>query len=255
MNPNDPGFIPDSAVAPPEISGDGPLSSKVEGFADVFMLIAIVMLASSLAVAGGMFAYKRYLLTEVENDLRTLDAARNRLDEHSINKFKITGKQLEAAKEVLQNHVSVSKIFKVLEELTLKSVRYKSFDYKLNTLGEAKIALDGEALTVNALAWQSKVMGKQRRIFRSLVFSDLDLDQRVGFKISAEINPDAIKFENVVVERLNATGGVPNNPGAQDINAQTNMDSTDTDTENASTENGGATQDINATDEFGNPIN
>ena len=180
-----------------------PKSSEASGgLADILMIVSIVMMASSLAIAAGMYIYASYNASAVESAKRNLTRTSERFQDVTITDFQTLGRQLLAADNVLQNHIAVSEIFKALEESTLKSVQYKNFSYTLNPDNTIDVQLDGTALTMNAVAWQSKVLANQKHIFKNPVFSNLNLDNgRPEFSVSMQINPDVVKFQNVVLAR------------------------------------------------------
>jgi len=119
-------FIPDNPVAPPS-AGDNSGDSKLGGIADVVMLVSIVLLASSLAIATGVFLYGRLVDAQLNRAKTSLDRVRNNFDKNTIETLKLLSKRMVAGQDILNKHIAVSEVFKALENITLKSVQFKEF--------------------------------------------------------------------------------------------------------------------------------
>ena len=212
-------------------------SGSTGGIADILMLVSIVMMASSLAIAAGMYIYATYNASAIENAKRNISRTSERFQDVTIKDFQTLGRQLAAADNVLQNHMSVSEIFRALEKSTLKSVQYNNFSYTLNPDNTIDVKLDGTALTMNAVAWQSKILANQKHIFKNPVFSNLDLnDGKPAFSVSMQINPDVIKFQNVVLAKQSeltdaqsATEDTGSDNTSPDVQPDSNQDQTGND--------------------------
>jgi len=223
--------------------------------ADVLLLVSIVTLASSLAVAAGMYIYSTYNDNAIKNAKNSLNIASQKFQELTIKDFQTLSKQLEAGDRILNNHLAVSEIFKALEESTLKSVQYTKFIYSVKSPEEITVQLEGNALSVNALAWQSKVLGGQKRIFKNAIFSNLDLkDGKPSFSVDMSINPDAVKFTNVAVYKLqNSSGDTNTKANSDSVGSVNNPDvfdapQVDNSSVNASSSQSGINNQLNASD-------
>jgi hypothetical protein len=95
----------------------------------------------------------------------------------------------------------MSQFFDLLEQATLKSVRFKDFRYNASGDGRSSIALSGEADSFAAVALQSDAFG-QSRFIREPIFSNLDLDNKgnVIFDFSAFVDPSLISYTRGVTE-------------------------------------------------------
>jgi hypothetical protein len=197
---NAPKFIPDKAP----VSSESGMVGSGGGLGDILMLIAIILLASSLAIAAGVFLYASYINKSLADKQQSLERVRDSFDKKTIEDLKLLDAQLRAAKDVLQKHSAVSELFKALEVLTLRSVQLTNFTYRVDSDNSIKLEMDGKALTVNAVALQSKILGANRHVIQNPIFSNLDLeDDGVSFNIRAEVNPDFVNFSNVVLKRMN----------------------------------------------------
>jgi len=169
----------------------------------LFMLVSIVVLLISLLVTGGAYAW-RYTLndsikkacppdaTNEDIDRCGLEAAltlvRDSIKEYqpTIDKVQKLDRQLRRAEELLTNHRTLLPLFALLEEETLQTVRYNSFDYK----ADGKVSFGGQAKSYESIALQSIEFAKSPFI-KDFVFSGLNLGQDgiVVFKLDMEIDP------------------------------------------------------------------
>ncbi len=244
-------FIPDAnaTITPPE-------NKKVGkgGIADVLMLVAIILLASSLAIATGVFLYSHLINTQVESKKASLNRVRNAIDKNTIENLKLLSKRLTVGNDILNKHNAVSEVFRALEQITLKSVQFTSFRFQSAPPDTLKLFLRGKALTVNAVAAQSKAFAANPDKFQNTIFSNLgfEKDGTVSFRVSTDINPDFINFVNLVLRQVNE-GKVPIGTN-QDFTGQNGSNSAVFDTATTNNDQSETKVPIQ-TDEFGNVIN
>ncbi len=188
-------FIPEKM--PARQPGRTPKKSSGGG-GDILILITVVILAASLALAAGVFLYDRFLTANVDKKAEQLNRARQALDEDSVKQLLRLDARLIAANSVLTNHTAPSEIFKVLQETTLKSVSYDSFEYTSGGVtNEMVVIMKGKARSVNGVALQASVFGQHNAIGNP-IFSEIDLiSDGVSFVVTANINPSAINYTNV----------------------------------------------------------
>lgn len=224
-------FIPDKMPT----AGQGGRMPKVSGVGsagDIFILIAIVALAASLALAAGVFLYGQFLTANVQKKSEQLERARQAFDPALIQELVRLDARLQAADDVLARHLAPSELFNLLEELTLQSVSYDSLNYSVNDEGTAQIKLRGKARSVNGVALQASVFGESNAISNP-IFSALDLvSDGVKFDVSADLNSAALRYTTIFSEysagvdsALNDTSilTIPS-PGDQNQNTETPPD-------------------------------
>jgi len=191
-------FIPDKMPASQSAANYAQKSSGSSGGAgDIFILIAIVALAASLALAAGVFLYDRFLDANVQKKSEQLERARKAFEPQLIQELVRLDSRLQAADSVLANHLAPSELFNLLEELTLQSVSYDSLNYSLGEDSGITIKLKGKSHSVNGVALQASVFGQHNAISNP-IFSDLDLvKDGVSFQVSANVNPSALRYTTV----------------------------------------------------------
>lgn len=158
----------------------------------LFTLIALFVFFTMLLATGGLFFYKGYLSRSIAKMESDLTLAKNRFEPSRIENLQKLDKRLRVADEVLGNHVALSPVFKALEEITMKTVRYTKFDYSLSSDGSPKatIKLAGVAVGYRAVALQSDLFAKNKNLIDP-VFSNLNLDENGNVLFDLEFSVDA----------------------------------------------------------------
>ena len=172
----------------------------------VFTIISIFIFFTILLTSGGLYFYKGVLtknLAKMDNDL-TL--AHNRFEPSKIAQLQVLDKRLKAATEVLDNHVTISPIFKTLEGVTQRTVRYTKFNYNLDTEKGTKVSvkLSGMATGYRAIALQSDLFAKEKQ-FIDPVFSNLSLNNNgnVLFDLEFSVDPSFVDYKQTLETQSN----------------------------------------------------
>ncbi len=164
---------------------------------DILMLVAVVILAVSLALSAAVFLYDSFLNANVQRKGEQLQRAQQAFEPALVEELVRLDLRLQAANDVLSRHLAPSEMFNLLEELTLQSVSYSSLDYSINEDETIAIRMKGKADSVNAVALQASVFGQNNAIV-SPIFSDIDLvSDGVAFSVSATVNPAALRYTTV----------------------------------------------------------
>ena len=165
--------------------------------ADIFVVIAVIAFAASMALAAGVFLYDKYVTTSAEAKSEQLQRERKLLEPATVRELMRLDNRLTASSEVLAGHIAPSALFAILEKLTLKSVYFKNLEYKSGGEDGVVIKMQGNASTVNGVALQADIFGKSRVIINP-IFSNLDLvDDGVDFEVTATISESALQYSSV----------------------------------------------------------
>jgi hypothetical protein len=159
------------------------------GFAIIF---SVAMLVFSLLSFGGVFLYKGSIEQNVSNLSVSLKRAQAAFEPAFISELEGLSSKIKSAKVILKKHKSLLGVFDILEELTLKSVRFSSFDYNAE---QPEIILKGEAKSYRSLASQADVFRKNNNIER-IEFSDISLKDggNIGFQIKIIFNKNFFNY-------------------------------------------------------------
>lgn len=182
----------------------------------LFSVIAIFIFLTMLIATGALYLYKGVLGRNITGMQNALTLAKNRFEPAKITQLQVLDKRLKAASAVLSNHVTVSPIFKALEAITMKTVRYTRFDYELGTDKNPRVTvkLSGLAVGYRSIALQSDLFAKNKNLIDP-VFSNLTLDAQgnVLFDLSFSVDPSFVNYrETLKVEAAAPVSAPPEQP-------------------------------------------
>lgn len=157
----------------------------------LFMTLAALMLAVSLALFASAFFYKQLLQKQrsaVEDSLKRLEAD---FEPSLLVELGRTSSILSSARTLLGNHVSVSRIFQFIEENIFDDVRFSTFSYNVEN---NMLKMNGQARSYASLAEQAAVF-EESKFVENVSLSNLSLASGgdVGFSI-------AILFKRPIVQ-------------------------------------------------------
>lgn len=196
---NQTSFIPHRGLTPE----DRPKSSSGGGLLTV---IAVMILIISGAFYGASVGYRHYLTNQIEGPCQqisadttrcglrqTVEKERSAIEERTLLEIKRLDTKLKLAGSIVEAHNTISPVFALLKDYTLKSIRYTQFAFA----SKNTINISGRASSYEDIALQSDVFnGQKNKTIESFIFSDLDLDGQgnVTFKLTMVLTPDAISY-------------------------------------------------------------
>lgn len=162
-----------------------------------FSLIGSVVFTVALLAAAAVFGYTLMLEKWIKDGKETLARAQNAFDPALVETLSTLDSRIEGAKEILSNHRAISAFFDLLETLTLRSVRFKSFDYVLVGKDKVNVTMKGEGESFSSIALQSDVFTKSKFLVDPVI-SNLTLEQNgnVAFDFTASIDPSVVLYKN-----------------------------------------------------------
>ena len=203
-------FIPKDAATPAVTR-----LTRGPGFSDLLILIGIVVLVASIALAIGVFLYVQFLKTSSESRLEQLERAKQAFEPSLIQELTRLDDRMRAADQVLTDHIAPSIFFHLLENLTLQTVSYANLDFQAVDPQNMRIKIHGVAQSVNSIALQADYLSKSGAI-TSPIFSNIDRQSTgVNFDLSALVNPSALRYLQIagaaapVTEELPEQGTFP----------------------------------------------
>jgi len=164
----------------------------------VFLVIALVLFLASLTVAGVVYV-RRVSLDKAINGPQglkeSLATAREAFNSDLLTTITRFDLKLSAGNELLNRHVTLVPLFEALNQYTLKTVRFTSFDYE-SAGGVPKLILRGEAQSFESIALQTESYVLSRQ-FKDIIFSNLNVDnkEKVVFELSMNVSTDLISYK------------------------------------------------------------
>ncbi len=184
-------FIPKKPIVKETVSSSG----RPVG---IIMIISLLLLFTVLIATGGLYFYKGIVAKNISKMEDTLNLAKNRFEATKIAELKVLDKRLRASNEILSKHLIITPIFKALEELTMKSVRYTKFGYSMasDKSNKIEIKISGVAVGYRSIALQSDLFAKNKNLIDP-VFSNLNLDNsgNVIFDLDFSVDPNFMNYK------------------------------------------------------------
>lgn len=160
-----------------------------------FMLIAVIIFLVAVLLAAGVFAYKLTVKGAIEAQLRTLDRARQAFEPTFISEATRLNNRIVSANKLLNSHLAPSEIFELLENFTLQTVSFKTFNFEDGEDGTIKITGSGEGDSFRSIVLQSDKFG-QSGYLRDVLFSGLEPNQfgNIDFTFEASLDPQLVLY-------------------------------------------------------------
>lgn len=210
-------FIPKKPTTDmPQSSGSPTVRPKRSKSLGILSMLSILVFVVALLISGGVVVYERLLIGRVETMRTTLTAAQDRIEPAFIVELQDLDTRLRVSNQLLAEHVGLAPFFDLLENLTLKSVQFETFDFTFEA-GQPVITMSGLARRYQSIAEQSNLLGSSPLV-KNHIFSNFSLTQdgRVSFDLMIMPASELIYFEqslrsvpqqsNVILQR---TSSVP----------------------------------------------
>lgn len=188
-------FIPQDAgevkLTPSRISGGA-------GFSELILLLCIVLVVASGALAGGVFIYRQYLETANNSKRDQLQRAKQAFDPTLIQQLTRLDDRMHAGSILLAQHLSPTVFLDALGQATLTTVAFTTMGLEDNDLQHFNVRLSGLAQSVNSIALQAQVFGKNG-VISNPIFTNIGRQQDgVHFNLSIIVNPKALNYEQLI---------------------------------------------------------
>ncbi len=161
----------------------------------IVSVVSSVLFLITIMTAGGLFFYKGLLKGQIEEADKNIISARAAFEPEKIKELVDAHSRIVSSQKLLERHVMVSNLLTLLQELTVRKMRFTDFEYAHAETGPT-LALKGEVQTYNALAQQGELFANTEFIKKS-EFSNFDLGDNgyISFDIIAEIDPNLISYK------------------------------------------------------------
>lgn len=177
------------------------------GGTSVLMILGSLLFIVSLGSAVACVVWKNMLMKSQETYKAQLIDSEKRFDIASIENLKKVNTKIDTGKMLLKNHLSVSAIFPIINQLIIESVRINSFEFLAPEKGldGVKITMRGIAKDYNSIAFQSDVFGSSEKygtnkIIKNPIVADMSEDSSGGisFSFSGTLNSGELSYEKVL---------------------------------------------------------
>ncbi len=170
------------------------------GGVGIFFFIALIIFLGSVLLAGGAFAYERYLGQSIKSKSESLSRARAAFEPATIQDLMRLNDRLTEASTILDAHRAPSAIFGLLSATTLTTVAFDKFDLTSGADGKGILALHGKAGTFSDVALQSDAFNKEHS-FKDVLFTGFTVSKDGGgveFLVNTTVDPSLINYRSVL---------------------------------------------------------
>ena len=186
-------FIPKKPIGSSQLVG-----SPVVHEINIFSLIATIFFVVTILTYGGLLFYKGLLQGQIEEAGRNINTARSAFQLNKIQELITANSRITMTNTLLEKHVVVSKLFLLLQELTMKKIRFDNFVYS-NKNGVPNLSMKAESQTYNALAEQEDAFSKNEFI-KNPQFSNFGqgVNGLVTADFISDLDPTLISYKKAV---------------------------------------------------------
>lgn len=186
MEKKDLSFIPKQATSRPIYEKETSIS----------LIFSVTLLIISGLTFGGSYIYKKVLKNNVDELKNTIEKSEIIPEQSLIDELKNTSEKIENAKTLIAKHKTFGPLFDILEESTLKSVRFLNFEYSI-TDNKPQISMDGVAGSYSSLALQVDSFEENAGV-KEVIVSNISIAEggKINFSIKIIINPSVLIYKN-----------------------------------------------------------
>lgn len=168
------------------------------GLAELLMLIGIVLIVASGALAGGVVIYQQYLGSTNASKLAQLQRAEAAFEPSLVQQLQRLDDRMNSAGQLLQGHLAPLALFSVLEQTTISSIQFTSLRFDATNPQRITLKMTGVADSVNSVALQSDLFSKSGAIVNP-IFSNIGRQaDGVHFDYSSEVNGKALNYSQLL---------------------------------------------------------
>lgn len=166
-------------------------------------IISIIVLILTIVSVGGIYFYTKFLNSDIEQLQKSLTLSEKEYEPTLLADLIKLDKRLKGGVMVLNQHVAISPVFDLIEQNTLKAVRFNKFDLRVSETGVYEVILAGDADNYQTIALQSQNFG-DITAFKDVIFSDFTLTpkNRVSFNTSLTVSRDILNFSSAPLKSV-----------------------------------------------------
>ena len=189
-------FIPKKPI----VSNQGKEFSPIRT-TSILSIVSTVVFLVTLISSGATYFYKNLLTSQLDTAKKSLDDAHTAFQPDKIKELINANSRIISTKNLLEKHITISKLLLLIQTLTVKKMRFTSLTYSKKTEdGKGPtLTMDGEAQTYNALAQQSIIFG-QSQFLKNQEFSNFSLDDKGNVKVNffATVDPIILSYKKAI---------------------------------------------------------
>lgn len=180
-------FIPKKSFEKPLYKRSGP---------GLFLIFSFLLLLLSGLIYGGTILYRNNLKKQIDLLSDSLKRAKAAFEFPLINELFNASEKINSSKIILEKHTTLAPVFNLLENSTLKDIRFNNFKYSLSEDQEPTVLMDGTAKSYSSLASQGEIFEKNKNI-KNVSFTNLGLSDKgtINFTVTLILDPIIIAYK------------------------------------------------------------
>lgn len=192
-------FIPhDTAVAAPRVRSHSSLN-------DLLLLVSVVLVVASGALAIGVFLYGQLLQQQSTSKQAQLQRAEAAFEPSLVEQITRLDDRMHAAQQILGLHIAPITFFQALNQATLQTVSFQSLDFEMQDPQHLTLKMQGIAQSVNSIALQAEIFSKSNVITNPIFSNIAKQPDGVHFDFTGNVNPVALNYGSYVTGNTGAT--------------------------------------------------
>lgn len=162
------------------------------------MLLSIVLLVASAALAGAVFLYEQYAQSNSGSKLTQLQRAKEAFEPALIQELTRLDDRMRASETLLSAHIAPIAFFDALQKTTLTTISFQTLGLQATDPQHMTVKITGVAEGVNSIALQADLFSKNGIILNP-IFSDISRQaDGVHFTLSAIVNPESVNYTKLI---------------------------------------------------------
>jgi hypothetical protein len=166
-------------------------------------LISAFIFFTMLLVSGGLYFYQNLTANKIKEMGDSLNLSKDRFEPSRIKELQVLDKRLKAVDEIFSGHTTIAPIFKILQEITMKTVGYNKFDYKLGAgkdSGSVMVKISGQAADYRSVALQADLFSKNENLVNPVFYNfSLDPQGNVLFDLDFSVDSNFVNYKQTLL--------------------------------------------------------
>jgi len=174
---------------------------KIKTPINILFVSSVIIMLFAVGISSGVFFYQKTIEDHIATKKAEIKDNQKVLDNPAVQDIARIDTKLRIATNLLNSHTAISSLFTILQESTLKNIRFTDFSFSYLSPTKVTISMKGQATSFEVVAKQIEAFATSpstKTNFSDSIFSDLVLDDKgnVNFSFLTNINPKTVLYKN-----------------------------------------------------------
>ena len=189
-------FVPQQPITKPDQGG-----LRRRESVNTALIVALILFFTTIAVAGGMYVWKKNIETKRNTAGLELAAMEKNFDINKIHSYKDLQVTIQDTKTLVDNHMIFSVVLDNIERYAAENIGLTSLAF--GTAGnKLLLTLTGQAPSYKAVYFQIETWRGMKPLFKDVEVTSLSLSEGTGivtFSAMFEVDAHALAFQKYLV--------------------------------------------------------